>query len=237
MKRRLQEMTEGTDKIDLLYEQTTTEKNNENTTENRIEEHAEEHDENKKANFRFPIVSDYEIYGWEPQVHQDEHTKDYLQEETEEQRYEIIPLEDNERWPGRYGNGGTIYRAETKRDFAHIIPPTSEPLPLPFSGRKHERTQHSEPQRIEPLERMRANQQPQTPPPTQRPEEPVKQDKPKKIRRPFTPTAVPSPIYGLRNSSPISEAMEAVIEKNESKDDELHEQLDVQTQELPLSLI
>lgn len=237
MKRRLQEMTEGTDKIDLLYEQTTTEKNNENTTEKRIEEHAEEHDENKKANFRFPIVSDYEIYGWEPQVHQDEHTKDYLQEETEEQRYEIIPLEDNERWPGRYGNGGTIYRAETKRDFAHIIPPTSEPLPLPFSGRKHERTQHSEPQRIEPLERMRANQQPQTPPPTQRPEEPVKQDKPKKIRRPFTPTAVPSPIYGLRNSSPISEAMEAVIEKNESKDDELHEQLDVQTQELPLSLI
>ena len=234
MKRRLQEMTEGTDKIDPLYEQTLTTKRTENTTENVDENNTEEQDENKKSHFRFPIVSDYEIYGWEPQVHHDEQTKEYLQQETEEESYEIIPLQENDRWPGRHGRGGTIYRAETKRDFANIIAPTSDPLPLPSFERRQNRTQHAEPQRIEPLERLRSHQQPEQP---RQQREPVAQNKPVKIRRPFTPSHVPSPIYGLKNSSPISEAMEAVLEKKDAKDEELHEQLDVQDRELPLSII
>ncbi|WP_313235241.1 DNA translocase FtsK [Sporosarcina ureae] len=232
MKRRLQQMQEGTEKDNPLKEQTTTEnnsvKNNENQNKN------EEFDENKKTNFRFPIVSDYEIYGWEPQIHHDEYTKDYLQKDVaEEDIYEILPLEQNERWPGRFERSGNVYRAEAKRDFAHIIPPTSNPLPLPFSGRKHERTLHTEPQRIEPYE----SQRPELEETSRQKEEPVKVEKPKKFRKPFSPTHVPSPIYGLHTSSPISEAMESVIEKKDTKDQELHDQLENHDEELPLSLI
>ena len=241
MKRRLQQMQEGSEKENPLYEQSTTEnnmeKNNENQNQNQIKNQNlnEDLDENKKTNFRFPIVSDYEIYGWEPQIHHDEYTKDYLQEEaaTQEDAYEILPLEQNERWPGRYERGGNVYRAEAKRDFAHIIPPTSSPLPLPFSGRKHDRTLHAEPQRIEPYESRR----PELEEPYQPKEEPVKVEKPKKFRKPFTPTHVPSPIYGLNTSSPISEAMESVIEKKDTKDQVLHDQLEDHDDELPLSLI
>ncbi|PIC58632.1 cell division protein FtsK [Sporosarcina sp. P12(2017)] len=232
MKRRLQQMQEGTEKDNPLKEQTTTEnnivKNNENQNKN------EEFDENKKTNFRFPIVSDYEIYGWEPQIHHDEYTKDYVQKDVaEEDIYEILPLEQNERWPGRFERSGNVYRAEAKRDFAHIIPPTSNPLPLPFSGRKHERTLHTEPQRIEPYE----SQRPELEETSRQKEEPVKVEKPKKFRKPFSPTHVPSPIYGLHTSSPISEAMESVIEKKDTKDQELHDQLENHDEELPLSLI
>ncbi|WP_233191763.1 MULTISPECIES: DNA translocase FtsK [unclassified Sporosarcina] len=232
MKRRLQQMQEGAEKDNPLYEQSTTENTSDKNNQNQIQN--EDLDEDKKTNFRFPIVSDYEIYGWEPQIHHDEYTKDYLQEEvTEEDAYEILPLEQNERWPGRYERSGNVYRAEAKRDFAHIIPPTSSPLPLPFSGKKHERTLHSEPQRIEPYESRR----PEIEVATRQKEEPVKVEKPKKFRKPFSPTHVPSPIYGLNTSSPISEAMESVIEKKDTKDQELHDHLEIHDEELPLSLI
>ncbi|WP_233191975.1 DNA translocase FtsK [Sporosarcina sp. P34] len=241
MKRRLQQMQEGTEKNNPLFEQPTTEnthdKNNlnQNKNLNQKQNQNEDLDEDKKTNFRFPIVSDYEIYGWEPQTHHDEYTKDYLQKDeiTEEEPYEILPLEQNERWPGRYERSGNVYRAEAKRDFSHIIPPTSNPLPLPFTGRKQERTMHSEPQRIEPYESRR----PEPEVPSRHQEEPVKVERPKIFRRPFSPSHVPSPIYGLNTSSPISEAMESVIEKKDMKDQELHEQFEDHDGELPLSLI
>lgn len=234
MKRRLQQMEEGNEKDELVYEQKTPANNNEIYNEKINEKNDEKLDENKKTNFRFPIVSDYEIYGWEPQTHHDEYTKDYLQDEIVEEPYEIIPLQQNERWPGRYETNGKVYRAETRREFARIIPPTSNPLPLPFSNGKAERNLHAEPQRIEPYE-SKHPAEPQEP--SYQQQEPVKIEKPKKMRRPFTPTHVPSPIYGLKSSSPISEAMESVIEKKDMKDQELHGQLEDLDEELPLSLI
>ncbi|WP_233192307.1 DNA translocase FtsK [Sporosarcina sp. P26b] len=234
MKRRLQQMEEGNEKDEPLYEQKTPANNNEIYNEKLNEKNDEKLDENKKTNFRFPIVSDYEIYGWEPQTHHDEYTKDYLQDEIVEEPYEIIPLQQNERWPGRFETNGKVYRAETRREFARIIPPTSNPLPLPFSNGKPERNLHAEPQRIEPYE-SKHPAEPQEP--SYQQQEPVKIEKPKKMRRPFTPTHVPSPIYGLKSSSPISEAMESVIEKKDMKDQELHGQLEDLDEELPLSLI
>ncbi|WP_233191559.1 DNA translocase FtsK [Sporosarcina sp. P18a] len=234
MKRRLQQMQEGAEKNNPLFEQPTTENTNDKNNLIQNQKPNEDLDEDKKTNFRFPIVSDYEIYGWEPQIHHDEYTKDYLlEDEATEEAFEILPLEQNERWPGRYERGGNVYRAEAKRDFAQIIPPTSNPLPLPFTGRKQERTMHSEPQRIEPYESRR----PELEVPSRHQEEPVKVERPKIFRKPFSPTHVPSPIYGLNTSSPISEAMESVIEKKDMKDQELHDQFEDQDEELPLSLI
>ena len=232
MKRRLREMEEGTEKLNPLYEQSTSE----HTTEPTTEKYSEKLDENKKTNFVFPVISDHEIYGWEPQAQHEEQAKEYSKEEPEEE-YDIVPLYQNERWPGRDQPSGKIYRAETKREIARIIPPTSNPLPLPFSGEKRERTAHQEPLRIEPEETKRPKRHEVRQQAAKREEEPVKIEKPKKFRRPFSPTHVPSPIYGLKNSSPISEAMESVIEKKETKDQELHTKLENHEEELPLSLV
>ncbi|ARD47230.1 DNA translocase FtsK [Sporosarcina sp. P33] len=212
MKRRLQQMEEGHKKSNVLFEQSNIENTNENLEEN--------HDENKKSNFRFPIVSDHEIYGWEPAADRDEYTKEYLQNDAAAEEYEIIPLHQNELWPGKYERSGKIYRAETKREIARIIPPTDNPLPLPFSGQPRRRPETVEPEQIQPQ---------RTPRPQ---EETVKQEKPKKMKRPFTPTHVPSPVYGLKNSSPISEAMQAVIDKKNAEDKESHDRLEAQVAQL-----
>ncbi|PIC65279.1 hypothetical protein CSV79_02795 [Sporosarcina sp. P13] len=47
--------------------------------------------------------------------------------------------------------------------------------------------------------------------------ETVKTERPKKMRRPFSPTSVPSPVYGLKKTSPIGAAIEEIQLKKESE--------------------
>ncbi|MEV9639967.1 DNA translocase FtsK [Mammaliicoccus sciuri] len=167
MKRRLQQMEEDGEKINESYENSIT------------------HDDmegNKKVNFRFPIVSDHEIYGWEKEIEHNEYTKDYLQQELEEE-YEKIPLYQNARWPGRFEQEGKVYRSEPKSE-----------SPKPSTIAKI---------------RPKAAQVKSTP---------VKEALPKVPRRPFSPSEVPSPIYGYVKSTPVLSAMEEAKLRRKQKD-------------------
>lgn len=137
---------------------------------------------NKKVNFRFPIVSDHEIYGWEKEIEHNEYTKDYLQQELEEE-YEKIPLYQNARWPGRFEQEGKVYRSEPKSESPK--PPTIAKI------------------------RPKAAQVKSTP---------VKEALPKVPRRPFSPSEVPSPIYGYVKSTPVLSAMEEAKLRRKQKD-------------------
>lgn len=137
---------------------------------------------NKKVNFRFPIVSDHEIYGWEKEIEHNEYTKDYLQQELEEE-YEKIPLYQNARWPGRFEQEGKVYRSEPKSE-----------SPKPSTIAKI---------------RPKAAQVKSTP---------VKEALPKVPRRPFSPSEVPSPIYGYVKSTPVLSAMEEAKLRRKQKD-------------------
>lgn len=137
---------------------------------------------NKKVNFRFPIVSDHEIYGWEKEIEHNEYTKDYLQQELEEE-YEKIPLYQNARWPGRFEQEGKVYRSEPKSE-----------SPKPSTIAKI---------------RPKAAQVKSTP---------VKEALSKVPRRPFSPSEVPSPIYGYVKSTPVLSAMEEAKLRRKQKD-------------------
>ncbi|WP_078816925.1 DNA translocase FtsK [Sporosarcina newyorkensis] len=167
MKRRLQQMEEDGEKINESYENSITNDDMEG---------------NKKVNFRFPIVSDHEIYGWEKEIEHNEYTKDYLQQELEEE-YEKIPLYQNARWPGRFEQEGKVYRSEPKSE-----------SPKPSTIAKI---------------RPKAAQVKSTP---------VKEALPKVPRRPFSPSEVPSPIYGYVKSTPVLSAMEEAKLRRKQKD-------------------
>ncbi|WP_251668866.1 MULTISPECIES: DNA translocase FtsK [unclassified Sporosarcina] len=142
---------------------------------------------NKKTNFRFPIVSDHEIYGWEKEIVQNEYIKDYLQQESEEE-YERVPLHQNERWPGQHVQEGKIHRAAARPE---SVKPQS----------------YSSSQPASPAVKAALAPTPLA-------------ERPKPSRRPFSPTEVPSPIYGYRKSSPILSAMEAAKIKRQQEEAE-----------------
>lgn len=162
-------------------------------------------DENKKSNFRFPIVSDHEIYGWDPaeteklskKVPYTEPQED--EEEPAEQHpfdgAESIPLSENERWPGRRENGGNVYRAEGRRNSIRTALSIIE-----------------EPSIIAPVSGIPEK------PSRRKPEIAIaKNEGPKKFRRPFTPSQVPSPVYGYGKKSPIESAIDEIQKKKEEK--------------------
>ncbi len=191
MKRRLQQLEDDNEKTNDVYENLIT-----NNTEGA-----------SKPNFRFPIVSDHEIYGWEKELNHDEYTKDYLQQEPEDD-YERVPLYQNTRWPGKFEQEGKIYRAESKPEFIQSA-----------------RVVNSQPAKPQVEEKSLSFS--------------VKEEKLKTPKRPFSPTQVPSPIYGYVKSSPILSAMEAAKLKRSSHhaDDgeHSHEVDDAIVQELGIS--
>ncbi|MEK3933843.1 DNA translocase FtsK [Sporosarcina sp. FSL W7-1349] len=114
--------------------------------------------------FRFPIITDAEIYGWDEE---DEGRPERKPVEKpigrEEDDYETIPLYKNERWPETPATG-TIHRAGS-------------------SGLKYGSS--PSPERIVP-KTVRKEQKPAS----------VKIES-KRSGRPFTPTAIPSPVFGF----------------------------------------
>lgn len=162
-------------------------------------------DENKKSNFRFPIVSDHEIYGWDPaETEKLSKTVPYTESQENEEEpagqhpfdsVQSIPLSENERWPGRRENGGNVYRAEGRRNSIRTALSIIE-----------------EPSIIAPVSGVPEK------PARRKPEIAIaKNEGPKKFRRPFTPSQVPSPIYGYGKTSPIESAIDEIQKKKEEK--------------------
>lgn len=150
-------------------------------------EHKEQERFEKPA-FRFPIITDAEIYGWEPDQENERRKADNLITELDDDEFTPVPLYKNDRWPG--GNEKpTIHRATA---------------PLKYNRKQETKT--------EPAPKQRAVTKEKTEP-----------DKTtiiqKRSSRPFTPTEVPSPIYGY--SRPKKNQFEDLqLEKTEEAADE-----------------
>ncbi|MFC5604463.1 DNA translocase FtsK [Sporosarcina koreensis] len=155
--------------------------NNEEFEENfdeeiELEEYKEEAPAEKPA-FRFPIITDAEIYGWEPDPENERSKADNLITELDDEGFEPVPLYKNDRWPG--GNEKpTIHRATAPTKYNTQTPLKTEPAPKRGKAPTEE---------IEPSKKTIIQ---------------------KKSNRPFTPTEVPSPIYGY--SRPKKDRFEAL---------------------------
>lgn len=75
----------------------------EETTETKeIETQYETETERQRPNFRFPIITDAEIYGWDDDEYEGEHKEQTTQQNKGNQAadyFEPTPLFENERWP------------------------------------------------------------------------------------------------------------------------------------------
>lgn len=162
----------------------------------------EEEKPRERPAFRFPIITDAEIYGWESDSDPDireaaevRATKELITELDDE--FEPVPLYKNDRWPVK-NEKVTIHRATPR-------PKYEENIGIRSSGA----TTTSEK------------------PTNEVGKETVK----KRNNRPFTPTVVPSPVYGYRKPVPVQKENENTIitkhlpDKLEVEESELIEQV------------
>lgn len=148
------------------------------------EEHKEQ-DRAEKPAFRFPIITDAEIYGWEPDPENERRKADNLITDLDDDDFTPVPLYKNERWPG--GNEKPrIYRATAPSKYNVKQEKTSEPL----SKRRTETADESETVKKTIIQ--------------------------KRSSRPFTPTEVPSPVYGY--SRPKKDRFEALRPEDAEKE-------------------
>ena len=136
-----------------------------------LDEPLEIRDRTKSPSFRFPIISDAEIYGWD-----DEPTRERKPSETtshKEEYYETKPLYENERWPEepKFTN---VFRAGSSQKYGEGI----ESQKRVFTSSKSEQEEELPP-------KLTTVQ--------------------KRSNRPFSLTAVPSPVFG--HSIPRREAL------------------------------
>lgn len=128
------------------------------------EEHKEKNQAEKPA-FRFPIITDAEIYGWEPDPENERRKADNLITELDDDDFKPVPLYKNDRWPG--GNEKpTIHRATAPLKYTKKQEMNMEPAP---------KSRTAELDETEPSKKTIIQ---------------------KRSNRPFTPSEVPSPIYG-----------------------------------------
>lgn len=144
------------DKVENIYEE----------PEGKYDEVPENHDTKQGPLFRFPIISDAEIYGWddEPTPERERPKATVLAEESEED-YETIPLYENERWKGDR-SVGTIYKAGSALKYG--VETGRQQSILRTSSTISEKKQVAQ-----------TNESVQ-----------------KRSNRPFIPTTVPSPVHG-----------------------------------------
>ncbi|MCM3637111.1 FtsK/SpoIIIE domain-containing protein [Sporosarcina luteola] len=119
----------------------------------------------EKPAFRFPIITDAEIYGWEPDPENERRKADNLITELDDDDFTPVPLYKNDRWPG--GNEKpTIHRATA---------------PLKYNTKQESNSVPSPKARTVKADETETNK---------------KTIIQKRSNRPFTPTEVPSPVYG-----------------------------------------
>lgn len=157
---------------------------------NQLEEIKE--DQEHPATFRFPIITDAEIYGWseEEQVQSTETEKENVFKEDE---FEPIPLYENERWPG---DRPERQRYEEQQLSRYIERPA-------FQRREEKKVAESEYlKRTEKSKVLQAD---------------LKDMQNKKRRQKFIPSQVPSPIYGYskpQKSIPKKEESSKISEEH-----------------------
>lgn len=119
----------------------------------------------EKPAFRFPIITDAEIYGWEPDPENERRKADNLVTELKDDDFEPVPLYKNDRWPG--GNEKPIIHRAT--------------APMKYNTKQAMKTEPAPIRGEMPDEDIKTG---------------GKANIPKRSNRPFTPTVVPSPVYG-----------------------------------------
>lgn len=143
-----------------------------------VEEAVERLDSRQASSFRFPIISDAEIYGWDEELPRErEIPYSPINDVKAEELYEPTPLYENERWSSD-STVSNVFRARS--DSKHS--PATEPEGFPFKTVEKE----------------------------QRVEQPVqiKSTIPKRSSRPFSPTSVPSPVFGYRDPRQVISPLE-----------------------------
>lgn len=123
----------------------------------------------EKPAFRFPIITDAEIYGWEPDPENERKKADNLITDLDNDGFEPVPLYKNERWPG--GNEKPkIHRATAPLKYQNKYEPEREIIPKQAPKKETAVAEDKEESNSAIIR--------------------------KKSNRPFTPTEVPSPVYG-----------------------------------------
>ncbi|MFJ7934792.1 DNA translocase FtsK [Sporosarcina sp. NPDC096371] len=148
-------------KDEVVYE----EPNNDYEVDDPIEQPARK----QNSAFRFPIVSDAEIYGWdENSTVEREVSQPTTNQIDADYHYEPTPLYENERWPGD-PKVSNVFRAGSTPKYGA----SSAPQKTVFVSRDKE---------------LQKEQTAQVKTPIQ-----------KRSSRPFSPTSVPSPVYGYKH--------------------------------------
>ncbi len=94
---------EDNNKVELEYEE----------TENEIDESLNKIETKNSTSFRFPIISDAEIYGWDDEsVTEVDYPKNTTKNEDVDDNYETKPLSENAKWPSD-NRTVNIFRAES----------------------------------------------------------------------------------------------------------------------------
>lgn len=141
-------------------------------------------EQHERPAFRFPIITDAEIYGWDENdpIKRVEHVEVPLRASKEQQdEFKPTPLYENERWLGDRP-GGRVFRAGDKPKYRV----DSEEQRFPFPTVRDDLETGLQLRKTEPIKR-RSN-------------------------RPFTPTTVPSPIYGFTPPKKVEKFVEQEIE-------------------------
>ena len=98
---------EDNNKVELEYEE----------TENEIDESLNKIETKNSTSFRFPIISDAEIYGWDDEpVTEVDYPKNTTKYEDVEDNYETKPLSENAKWPSD-NRTVNIFRAESLQKY------------------------------------------------------------------------------------------------------------------------
>ena len=154
----------------LLDRLVTEEKEDSEITSNQNDQHAnatEAQEEKERPTFRFPIITDAEIYGWDDDEEDTQITKTKNVPIKTIDEFETVPLYQNERWPGKDVQTN-IHRA---------------------GNNNHQKNPVVEQEIID---------------------EPIERKPIIKGSRGFSPSKVPSPIYGFSKNKPSK--MEAKVE-------------------------
>lgn len=138
-------------------------------TENEIDESLNKNETSNNTSFRFPIISDAEIYGWDDEsVTEVDYPKYTTKNKDADDNYETKPLSENAKWPSD-NRTVNIFRADSLQKYG--------------VKEKEKRSSFSSTKKA---------LQEELPPK-------VNVTVQKRSSKPFTPTAVPSPVHGFIN--------------------------------------
>lgn len=150
---------EDNNKVETEYEK----------TENEIDESLNKNETSNNTSFRFPIISDAEIYGWDDEsVTEVDYPKYTTKNKDADDNYETKPLSENAKWPSD-NRTVNIFRADSLQKYG--------------VKEKEKRSSFSSTKKA---------LQEELPPK-------VNVTVQKRSSKPFTPTAVPSPVHGFIN--------------------------------------